>query len=165
MTDMNNRDRKDAGLVYDPAEQSLLQEQSEALERLYDYNATRPSQGEEREQLLQRMFASIGERCYLEPPFRANWGGLNVHLGNNVYANFNLTIVDDGPVYIGDYVMFGPNVVITTAGHPVLPELRLRGAQFNLPVRIGNNVWIGSGFRSCRESLLVTTPSSVRAVS
>jgi galactoside O-acetyltransferase len=41
--------------------------------------------------------------------------------------------------------MFGPNVVITTAGHPILPELRARGLQFNLPVHIGRNVWVGSG--------------------
>jgi galactoside O-acetyltransferase len=62
-----------------------------------------------------------------------------------VYANVNRTLVDDGPIHIGDNVMFGPNVVITTAGHPVLPELRVRSAQFNLPVSIGDNVWIGSG--------------------
>ena len=68
-----------------------------------------------------------------------------MHLGDQVYANFNLTLVDDGPIRIGDNVMFGPSVVITTGGHPVLPDLRRRSAQFNLPVTIGNNVWVGSG--------------------
>ena len=145
MTDGVNRERMDAGLVYDPSDPLLSGEQSDALELLYDYNATRPSQAAERSQLLDRMFASVGRGCYLEPPLHANWGGRNVHLGDNVYANFNLTLVDDGPIHIGDNVMFGPNVVVTTAGHPVLPELRLRAAQFNLPVRIGDNVWIGSG--------------------
>ncbi len=91
------------------------------------------------------MFASAGAGCYIEPPLHANWGGRHVHLGAHVYANVNLTLVDDGPIHIGDNVMFGPNVVITTAGHPVLPELRVRSAQFNLPVSIGDNVWIGSG--------------------
>lgn len=135
----------EAGLLYDPTDPSLVGQQAAALELLYAFNATRPSQGHERSILLKRMFASVGERCYIEPPFHANWGGQNVHLGNDVYANFNLTLVDDGPVYIGDNVMFGPNVVVTTAGHPVLPELRRQAAQFNLPVTIGNNVWIGSG--------------------
>jgi galactoside O-acetyltransferase len=145
MIDVDNRERMDAGLIYDPTDQSLSGEQSDALELLYDYNATRPSQSAERSLLLQRMFASVGTGCYLEPPLHANWGGRNVHLGNNVYANFNLTLVDDGPIHIGDNVMFGPSVVVTTGGHPVLPELRVRSAQFNLPVIIGNNVWIGSG--------------------
>lgn len=142
---MNNAERMAAGLVYNPNDPALLANQSEAQELLYDFNATRPSQGAERAALLQRMFASVGEGCYIEPPFHANWGGANVTLGDGVYANFNLTIVDDGPVVIGDNVMFGPNVVITSAGHPVLPELRLRAAQYNLPVTIGDNVWIGSG--------------------
>ena len=66
-------------------------------------------------------------------------------MGKNVYVNFNFTVVDDGEVYIGDYVMIGPNVTIATAGHPVQPDLRKKGIQFNLPVHIGNNVWIGAG--------------------
>ena len=134
-----------AGLIYDPADGDLVEEQAQALELLYDFNATRPSQTELRAKLLEQMFASVGEGCYLEPPLRANWGGRHVHLGDNVYANFNLTLVDDGPIQIGSNVMFGPTVVVATAGHPVLPQLRRVAAQFNLPVRIGDNVWVGAG--------------------
>jgi galactoside O-acetyltransferase len=142
---VDNRERMDAGLIYDPTDTALSEQQTDALELMYDFNATRPSQSAERSELLQRMFASAGAGCYIEPPLHANWGGRHVHLGAHVYANVNLTLVDDGPIHIGDNVMFGPNVVITTAGHPVLPELRVRSAQFNLPVSIGDNVWIGSG--------------------
>jgi len=142
---MGNAERKDAGLIYNPGDPELMQQQNDGLELLYDFNATRPGQAAERAALMKRMFASVGEDCYIEPPLRANWGGANVTLGDRVYANFNLTLVDDGPIVIGDNVMFGPNVVVTTAGHPVLPELRVLGAQYNLPVTIGDNVWIGSG--------------------
>jgi galactoside O-acetyltransferase len=142
---MDNSERKDAGLIYNPGDPLLMQQQNEALDLLFDFNATRPTQSEERAALLTRMFASVGEGCYIEPPLRANWGGANVTLGDNVYANSNLTLVDDGQIVIGDNVMFGPNVVVTTAGHPILPELRRRAAQYNLPVTIGSNVWIGSG--------------------
>ena len=90
-------------------------------------------------------FAEIGEDCYIEPPFHANWGGHNVHFGKCVYANFNLTMVDDTHIYVGDYTMFGPNVTVATAGHPILPELREKAYQFNMPVRIGRNCWIGAG--------------------
>lgn len=134
-----------SGLIYDPADMTLADKQGAALELLYDYNATRPSELAERSRLLKEMFARVGDGCYIEPPFHANWGGANVHLGNRVYANFNLVLVDDGPIYVGDDLMFGPNVTLTTAGHPILPQLRVRSAQFNLPIRIGNNVWLGSG--------------------
>ena len=90
------------------------------------------------------LLAEVGENCYVEPPLHANWG-CHTHFGNNVYANFNLTLVDDTDIYVGDSVMFGPNVVLATAGHPVDPELRRRVAQFNLPIHIGDNVWIGAG--------------------
>ncbi|MBP3927248.1 MAG: sugar O-acetyltransferase [Clostridium sp.] len=81
----------------------------------------------------------------MELPFRANWGGHHVHFGNGIYANSNLTIVDDGHVYVGDKVMFGPNVTIATANHPAEPTLREKGLQYNKDVTIGENVWIGAG--------------------
>ena len=65
-------------------------------------------------------------------------------MGSNVYVNSNLTIVDDGNIYVGDKVMFGPNVTIATANHPIDPELRARGLQYNKDVHIGENVWIGA---------------------
>ncbi|HJB87612.1 MAG TPA: sugar O-acetyltransferase [Candidatus Dorea faecigallinarum] len=139
------RRRMMEGKLYLPTGEELLADQAVCLERLYEYNHTRPSQNEEREALLKEMFAEIGEGVYLEPPFHANWAGHHVHMGKNVYANFNLTLVDDGEIYIGDYTMIGPNVTIATAGHPVLPELRQEAYQFNIPVHIGKNVWIGAG--------------------
>lgn len=133
------------GRLYLPGEDEIVSEQNEYLELLYDYNATRPAEAEKRQSLLKQMFAEIGENCYIEPPFHANWGGHHVHFGNQVYANFGLTCVDDGHIYIGDYTMIGPNVTVATAGHPILPQLREETYQFNLPVHIGKNVWIGAG--------------------
>ncbi|MFC7876444.1 sugar O-acetyltransferase [Isoptericola sp. NPDC057391] len=142
---MDNRERMAAGLIYDPNQADLAAEQTQALELLYDFNATRPSQGARRAELLREMFASVGTDAYIEPPLHANWAGRRVHVGERFYANFNLTLVDDGPIRIGDHVLIGPNVTITTAGHPLDPDLRRDAAQFNLPVTIGDNVWIGSG--------------------
>lgn len=125
-------------------DQSLLAEQQKCLELLYDFNHTRPSEGEKRDRLLKEMFATIGEGCYIEPPFHANWGGKNVHFGKDVYANFNLTFVDDCEIFVGNNVLFGPNVTLTAGTHPVHPELRRKQAQYNVPISIGNNVWIGA---------------------
>ncbi len=134
-----------SGELYLPGDEDLMKRQAECMELLYDYNATRPGEAEKRGDLLKRMFAEVGENVYIEPPLHANWGGRHVHLGNNVYANFGLTLVDDTHIYVGDNTMFGPNVTVATAGHPILPQLREKAYQFNMPVRIGRNCWIGAG--------------------
>ena len=134
-----------SGRIYDPADPELAKQQLACLDKLYDYNMTRPTQQEKREKLLKEMFCEIGEGCYIEPPLHASWGGKHVHFGKNVYANFGLTLVDDTHIYVGERTKFGPNVVIATAGHPILPELRLQGLQYNMPVHIGKNCWLGSG--------------------
>lgn len=141
----DNKKRMMEGRLYIPTDSSIMQEQFKCLEKQYDYNLTRPFEQEKRAAMLKDMFAEIGEDCYVEPPLHSNWGGKHVHFGKAVYANFNLTLVDDVDIYVGDYVMFGPNVVVATGSHPVCPELRLREVQYNLPVRIGKNVWIGAG--------------------
>lgn len=133
------------GELYLPNDPEILSEQQQYLERLYDFNLTRPSETEKRQEMLKEMFAEIGEGCYIEPPFHANFGGKNVHFGKGVYANFNLTLVDDTHIYVGDFTMFGPNVTVATAGHPILPELREQVYQYNFPVHIGRNCWIGAG--------------------
>ena len=141
---MTTRERMQSGKLYFCTDEEIAKEQLECLEILYDYNHTRPSESQKREQILKNLLAEIGENCYIEPPLHANWGKYT-HFGNNVYANFNLTLVDDTDIFVGDNVMFGPNVVIATAGHPVDPPLREKVTQFNIPVRIGKNVWIGAG--------------------
>ncbi len=125
-------------------DEALIREQMEYLELLYDFNTTRPSEQAKRSALLKQMFSEIGEGCYIEPPLHANWGGKNVHFGNGVYANFNLTLVDDCDIFIGDNVLFGPNVTISAGTHPINPQLRRKQAQYNVPIRIGNNVWVGA---------------------
>lgn len=142
---MTQKEKMLSGDIYYPNDESIMEEQTACLELQYEYNQTRPTEFEKRTVLLKEMFAEIGEGCYVEPPLHANWGGRHCHFGKNVYANFNLTVVDDTDVYVGDYTMFGPNVVIATAGHPILPELREKQYQFNIPVHIGRNCWIGAG--------------------
>lgn len=139
------KERLHTGEIYYPNDDEIVQEQFQCQEKMYDYNSTRPSEGEKRTKLLKEMFAEIGENCYIEPPLRANWGGHFVHFGKNIYANFNLTLVDDTHIYVGDATMFGPNVTIATAGHPILPELREQAYQYNMPVHIGRNCWLGAG--------------------
>ena len=142
---MTEKEKMHSCELYDPGDSEIMKEQLLCLDRLYDFNNTRPSELDRRAEMLREMFAEIGDGCYIEPPLHANWGGRHVHFGKNVYANFGLTLVDDTHIYVGDCTMFGPNVVVATAGHPIMPELRERGYQYNAPVHIGKNCWIGAG--------------------
>ena len=134
-----------SGKLYIADTPEVAKLQQRCLDRLYDYNHTRPTESQRRKELLKEMFAELVDGSYIEPPLHANWGGRFVKMGKNVYANFGLTLVDDGEIVIGDGCMFAPNVVIATAGHPIDPTLRAQVYQYSQTVKIGNNVWIGAG--------------------
>ncbi|MCH5461244.1 sugar O-acetyltransferase [Lactobacillus sp. LC28-10] len=133
------------GNLYLPMDKAILKEQEAAQELLYDYNQTRPGDHDKRQQLLKQMFAEVGVDTYIEPTLHANFGGKHLHFGSHVYANYNLTAVDDTHIFVGDYTMFGPNVTLDSATHPILPELREKVYQYNLPIRVGRNCWLGAG--------------------
>lgn len=138
------KSRMHEGKIYFGNDERLMEEQLQYLDRLYDFNQTRPTELKKREEMLKEMFAEIGEGCYIEPPLYANWGGKHVHFGSHVYANFCLSLVDDSHIYVGDHVMFAPRVTVAAGTHPIHPGLRSKQAQYNMPVHIGNNVWIGA---------------------
>ena len=140
-----DREKMTSCELYFCSDEAILAEQEKCLDMLYDYNQTRPTEGKKRTELLKKMLAECGENVYIEPPFHSNWGGKHCHFGKNVYANFNLTCVDDTHIYVGEYTMLGPNVVLSSAGHPILPELREKIYQYNMPIHIGKNCWLGAG--------------------
>ena len=142
---MTEKEKIHSGEIYQPMGQEILDEQLAYLDRMDAYNAIPRRELQKREQMLPQLFAEVGEGCYVESPFYANWGGHHVHLGRNVYTNYGVTFVDDTHIYIGDYTMIGPNTVLATAAHPLDPGLRRKGLQYNLPVRIGKNCWLGAG--------------------
>lgn len=114
-----------------------------AKDLCFDYNNTRPTDLKRKNELLDQLLGGHGSHIWMEAPIHFAYGS-NTYMGDHVYANFNLTIVDDGECHIGSYVMFAPNVVISTTGHPLHPSFRDKGAQFSLPVIIKDHVWIGS---------------------
>lgn len=142
---MTEREKIHSGKIYWPSDPAIMEEQLGYLDLMDEYNRTPRRLQAVRSEMLKRLFAEVGENCYIESPYFANWGGHHVHLGSNIYANAGLTLVDDTHIYVGDDTMFGPNVTIATAGHPIDPTLRSRGLQYNLPVHIGRNCWLGAG--------------------
>lgn len=142
---MTEREKMEKGLIYDCTADEIMDVQTNCVSYMKEYNTLGLGDEDRMNELMPLMFSEVGEESFVQPPFYANWGGAHVHIGNQVYANFNLTLVDDGHIFIGDYTMIGPNVTIATAGHPIMPELREKGLQFNVDVHIGKNVWIGAG--------------------
>lgn len=142
---MTETEKMEQGLIYDCAADEIMSVQTKYAQHMKEYNQLGLGDEKRMAELMPLMFAEVGENTYIQPPFYANWGGAHVHFGDWVYANFNLTLVDDGHIYIGDHTMIAPNVTIATAGHPILPELREKGLQYNVDVHIGKNVWIGAG--------------------
>lgn len=142
---MTEKERMEKGLIYLPMDEEILKKQLGYIDLVHKYNKTKATNQAKRQRLLKKMFGSIGTECYFEAPLFSNFGCKHVFVGNHVYANFNLTLVDDSNIYIGDHTMIAPNVTIATAGHPINAKLRQIGYQYNSDVHIGKNVWIGAG--------------------
>jgi len=150
---MSLKEQMQTGKVYiefghaseeDKAYEKVIERQRlECKERCFDFNQTRPLDTKKKDEILRSLLGSAGPDIWMEAPIHFAYG-VNTHVGRNFYANFNLSVVDDGEVFIGDYVMIAPNVTISTTGHPIHPSFRDKGAQFSLPVHIGDHVWIGS---------------------
>lgn len=138
-----------SGEEYDPGVSDLLTEQRKCLKYMNEFNASPFDALDYRYELLKKMCWEVGEGCFVEAPVRANFGCNHLILGKNVYVNYDLCLVDDTFITIGDYTMVGPRCVIATALHPESPAKREKGIQYNKPVVIGKRVWIGANVVIC----------------
>ena len=134
-----------SGKLYNAMDEEIMAEQRKCIARVNAYNATTPEEGEKRQELMKQIFAKVGKKCYIEPPFHCNFGGKFISLGDNVYINFEFIAVDDTFIEIGNNVLIGPRVTIAVATHPEDPAVRATGAQYNRKVVIEDDVWIGAG--------------------
>ncbi len=141
---MDLLERMESGKLFYAGDPELSRAKLRCKELLYDFNHARPSQAGEMLALLGQLLGAVGEGCWIEPPLYVNWGR-RITLGDHVYANTGLTVIDDTFVTIGSHVMLGPRVTISAASHPVDPELRRQAYQYDLPVVLEENVWVGAG--------------------
>ena len=139
---MNQRERMLAGLPYKAWLDGLEEERTACKKKIYRYNQIMPGQWAELDEALRGLLGRAGKNAYIEPPFRCDYGW-NIEVGDDFYANYNLTVLDVAKVTIGDHVMLAPNVSIYTAGHPLHPDSRNSGYEYGIPITIGDNVWIG----------------------
>jgi maltose O-acetyltransferase len=133
-----------AGELYLASDPELVAARKRARKLTRAYNATTEEEIEKRAALLAELFATVVRDVEIEPPFRCDYG-TNIRLGRRVYMNMGCVILDCNRVTIGDNVLFGPDVHVYAATHPVDPEVRQRGGELALPVTIGDDVWVGGG--------------------
>ena len=131
-----------AGLPYKAWLDGLAEERLENKKRIYKYNNLPPEAEKEQEELVKEILGKTGENVHIEAPFHCDYG-YNIEVGENFFANYNLTVLDVGKVRIGKNAQIAPNVSIYTAGHPIHPESRNSGYEYGIDVTIGDNVWIG----------------------
>lgn len=144
---MDNITRRQNALPY-IADEECFRQMTEVRKKLYRLNLTEPWRVEEIESLIRSIFGKVGKNCTVNLPFRCDYG-FNIEVGDNFYANYNLTVLDVGRVTIGDNVMIAPNVSIYTAGHPIHPHSRSSMYEYGIPITIGSNCWIGGSVVIC----------------
>lgn len=139
---MNQKERMLAGLPYKAWMDGLEEERAECKQKIYDFNMLPPKENQKAPGMLKKILGKTGENLWIEAPFHCDYGW-NIEVGENFFANYNLTILDVGKVTIGANAQIAPNVSIYTAGHPIHPKSRNTGYEYGIPITIGNNVWIG----------------------
>lgn len=132
-----------SGKPYDAIYPPFLELLKITRKKIREYNnSVSPDDTERLDKIIKNLLESCGKKVIIIPPFRCDFG-FNIHVGENFFANFNFSVLDEAQVNIGDNVFIGPNTGIYTACHPIDPFERNKGIEWAKPVKIGNNVWIG----------------------
>lgn len=139
---MTETDRMLSGKLYLASDPDLVCARSRARQLTGRYNAGGDCGGEYRRTLLARLLGRVGADCYIEAPFRCDYG-FNIAVGDGFYANYDCIFLDVAKITIGSRVLLGPRVCLFTAGHPVDASIRAEGLEFGKPITIGDEVWIG----------------------
>ena len=140
---MTEREKMIAGQFYRDQDPELVAGRRKARLLTGAFNATGPDELDRRQELLRELLGGVGEKFYIEPPFRCDYG-YNIRLGERFYANFDTIILDVAPVTIGSDAFLAPRVGIYTAAHPIDAAARNAGLEFGKPITIGDSVWIGA---------------------
>lgn len=140
---MTEWEKAQAGYLYDANyDDDLIKARLSCADLCFEYNNCKPSEMQRKDELIRKIFKSTGRSLTVTPPFYCDYG--NIYVGENFYANYNVTILDGARVTFGDNVFIAPNCVFTTAGHAIDTEQRNAGLEIALPITVGDNVWFGA---------------------
>ena len=139
---MTELEKMAAGLEYDYTDPEVSSVKVKAVEGCARLESISVTETAAREEAVRALFGSVGMAPRVYPGFHCDIG-TNIHAGNELLINYNVTILDRAPVTIGDHVMIGPNTMISAVGHPFSPKGRRGHLSVAQPVTIGDDVWIG----------------------
>ena len=131
-----------SGEVYDALDSEVIERLCKARELVADFNRIAPNDDQAKEKALRQLLGKCGKAPHVNQPFYCDYG-CNIEVGDNFFANFGFTVLDEARVIIGDNAFIGPNVSMYTPCHPTSPKKRNTGVQWAKPIKIGNSVWIG----------------------
>ena len=134
--------------LYDPLDPQLVADRLRTRLLIKELNDTREDQTEERTRVLKELIPNAGPGLWLQPPFYCDYG-FNMIVGERVFFNFNCVVLDVTYVKIGSRTLFGPNVQVYTATHPIDPQERSSGVEYAKPITIGEDVWVGGSAVIC----------------
>ena len=137
-----------SGELYDALDTELAQDRLRTRLLLKRINDLGEDQAEERSKILRELIPGAGEGLWIQPPFYCDYG-YNIQLGEKVFFNFNCVVLDVAAVTIGSRTLFGPNVQIYTATHPLDYKERASGLEYAKPISIGEDAWIGGSAVIC----------------
>ena len=137
-----------AGELYDALDQQLTDERVKARMLTKALNDSREDETEKRHQLLKELLPNVEPDIWLQPPFYCDYG-YNIKAGEKVFFNFNCVVLDVAQVIIGNRTLFGPDVQIYTATHPMNYKQRASGLEYAKPIIIGDDVWVGGSVVIC----------------
>lgn len=135
--------------LYIATDPLLMEMRSKARQLFSQYNQTSYDDLEERKMIMSQLLGKMGNNLDIQAPFYCDYG-VHIFTGDNVFMNFNCIILDCAEVRIGTNVLFGPNVQLYTAYHPILASERIKGPELAAPITIKDNVWVGGGAIICK---------------
>lgn len=138
---MDNITRRDSGMAY-ITDDDVFNQMIGTRKLIYEYNAMNPCDTKKMDEVIHKIIGKMGKNCLINQPFHCDYG-IHITVGDNFFANYNCVILDVAKVEIGNNVFFAPNVAVYTAGHPIHHEARNSLYEYGIPVKIGNNVWVG----------------------
>lgn len=139
---MTEKEKMLAGELYNPSEPEIKAAREKAHRLCQDYNNCKFEDAATKSAILKKLIPTQGSNLYIEAPFYCDYGE-NIHIGNDVYFNYDCVILDTAIVAIGDNCMFGPAVQIYTPLHPMNANERNTGIEYAEAITIGKNVWVG----------------------
>ena len=159
---MTEKEKMLAGKIYDASDEELKRFRETAHRLSREYNLLDECDLNARAKILRELLPNADKSAYLQGPVQFDYG-IFTELGENFYANFNLTVLDCAPVKIGNNVFIGPNCSLVTPVHPLLsrerkPAVRTDGSvfaqEYAKPIIIGDDCRLATNVTVCGGAVI-----------